>query len=445
MSQDEFPSTRFQRGKIFAKTGLDVGSGVVRHVVRKTLDRNADTSEITRQTAGKVLNEFTKLRGTALKLAQSMSLDQSFLPEEVTDILSQAQYKVPPINKALVRSIFQKEFKAPPEDLFLEFEADAMAAASIGQVHRARLKDGTKAAVKIQYPGVRDSIDSDLALAKGLFKRLVKRGSDIDPYFEEIRSTLLQETDYLFEGAEMERFHSRFASDRVVTPRWIRELSTQRILTMTFIEGVHLGEFLSGQPSQQERNHFGQLLWDFFHEQIQDHREIHADTHPGNFLFTPDGKLGVIDFGCVKEFPEEFFRDYLSLMPTHLSRDEAEILALYRRLGVISGDPERDPKEKEYYLFARQYGYLFVEPYEQERFDFGDPGYLDRIKRYTRDVPFSNEPRGNKSFLYSTRVHLGLYHLLMKLGSVVDTRRSRQIVERLVRREERAHMETQWV
>lgn len=431
MSQNDFPSTRFQRGKIFAKTGLDVGSGVVRHVVRKTLDRNADTSEITRETAGKVLTEFTKLRGTALKLAQSMSLDQSFLPEEVTDILSQAQYKVPPINKALVRTIFQKEFKTPPEELFQEFEPEAMAAASIGQVHRARLKDGTKVAVKIQYPGVRDSIDSDLALAKGLFKRLVKRGSDIEPYFDEIRSTLLQETDYLFEGEEMERFHTRFASDHVITPRWIKELSTQRILTMTFIEGVHLGEFLEKKPSQEEKNHFGQLLWDFFHEQIQDHREVHADTHPGNFLFTPDGKLGVIDFGCVKEFPEEFFRDYLSLMPTHLEKDEAKILALYQKLGVVTGDPQRDPKEMEYYRFAKQYGFLFVEPYEHDRFDFGAPDYQDRIRRYTRDVPFSNEPRGNKSFLYSTRVHLGLYHLLMKLGAVVSTAESRDIVERM--------------
>lgn len=424
----EFPSTRFQRGRIFAKTGLDVGTGYVKHLLKKSVDSDADTSAITRETAGKVFKEFTRLRGTALKLAQAMSLDQSFLPEEITDVMTQAQYSVPPINRALVRSLIQRELGRPPEDLFRSFGAEAIAAASIGQVHRAVLHDGRQAAVKIQYPGVRDSIDSDLALARVLFKRFVKKGSDIDPYFEEVRNTLLEETDYLHEGLEMERFHARFASDRIVTPRWIRELSSARVLTMTFIEGEHLGPFLARDPSREERDHAGQLLWDFFHEQIERNAEIHADTHPGNFLFTPDGRLGVIDFGCVKTFPGSFFQNYLELLPTHLQRDERKILDLYRRLGVILGDPATDPLEREYLEFSMTYGYAFVEPYRVDVFDFGDPDFQERLRRYTRNVPFSNEPRGDKHFIYSTRVHLGLYHLLMKLGARVRTARSLDII-----------------
>ena len=428
MSSDEFPSSRFQRGRIFAKTGLDVGSGYVKHMLRKSVDSQADTSEIRRETAQKVFQEFTKLRGTALKLAQALSLDQSFLPEEFTEVMTQAQYAVPPINKALVRSILRRELGDAPENLFAEFGEEAIAAASIGQVHRATLHDGTRVAVKIQYPGVRDSIDSDLAIAKGLFKRLVKRGSDIEPYFAEVRQTLLEETDYLHEGEEMERFHGRFHSDKVVTPRWIRELSTGRVLTMTFIDGEHLGPFMERGPSQEERDRYGQLLWDFFHEQIQGSREIHADTHPGNFLYTRDGRLGVIDFGCVKQFPDGFFRDYLALLPSHLQRDEARILELYQRLGVVGANPEQDAFEARYLEFAKNYGYVFVEPYRTDVFDFGDPAYLAKIRTYTRDAPFSNEPRGNENFLYSTRVHLGLYHFLMKLGARVNTVHSRGIV-----------------
>ncbi len=428
MNQDEFPSTRFQRGKIFAKTGLNVGSGYVKELIRKSVDAEADTSEIRKETAGKVFQDFTKLRGTALKLAQTMSLDQSFLPEEFTDIMAKAQYSVPPINKALIRSILKKELGGTPEYLFSSFDENALAAASIGQVHRATLKDGRDVVVKVQYPGVRDSIDSDLALARSLFKRIVKKGSTLDPYFTEVRNTLLMETDYLHEGVEMERFHARFTSDKIVTPRWIREFSTSRVLTMTYIEGEHLQDFLSRNPSQKERDHFGQLLWDFFHDQIHDNREIHADTHPGNFLFTPDGRLGVLDFGCVKVFPEEFFQHYLALLPSHMEKNEEEILELYRWLGVITGDPTQDEVERNYLEFSMKYGYAFVEPYEVDVFDFGTPEYIQKLKDYTRDAPFTNEPRGNENFIYSTRVHIGLYHMLMKMKARVNTTQSREIV-----------------
>jgi predicted unusual protein kinase regulating ubiquinone biosynthesis (AarF/ABC1/UbiB family) len=432
MSSNEFPSTRFERGKIFARTGLKVGTNYAAHYL-KTLGRSsADKSELHKKTATEVFGEFTKLRGTALKIAQSFSIDQGFLPDEFSEIMTQAQYSVPPINRSLVRSIIRRELGSYPEQLFAEFNPEAIAAASIGQVHKAKLKDGRTVAVKVQYPGVRDTISSDLALARTLFRRIVSDATLLDEYMNEVRSTLLDETDYEKEGESIDRFHRRFASDEVVTPEWIPEYSTGRILTMSFIEGVHLDEFLKSSPSQDQKNHYGQLLWNFFHRQIQDHEEIHADTHPGNFLFTPDGKLGVIDFGCVKTFPEEFFIDYLRLLPTHLARDEEEIKKLYRRLDVLKTDPEQDEKEARYYNFCVNYGYAFAMPYQDDTFDFGDAEYRDMIRTFTKNAPVSNEPRGSKHFIYSTRVHLGLYHFLMKLGAVVSTSGSREIVEKVI-------------
>jgi predicted unusual protein kinase regulating ubiquinone biosynthesis (AarF/ABC1/UbiB family) len=428
----DFPSTKYQRGKIFAKTGIKVAKNYAGHYLKTLGRQNKDLSGLHQKTAEDMFGEFTKLRGTALKIAQSFSLDQGFLPDEFSEVMTRAQYQVPPINRSLVRSLIKKELGKYPEQLFSEFDLSSLAAASIGQVHKAKLKSGKLAAVKIQYPGVRETISSDIALARTLFKQIISGKSDINPYVDEIKETLLQETDYLLEGENINRFHSRFSNDKVITPKWIPEFSTEKVLTMTFLEGVHLHEFLEKDPPQDEKNYFGQLIWDFFHNQIQDRGEVHADTHPGNFLFTPDGKLGVIDFGCVKKFPDDFFMDYLRLLPTHLQRDEEEIKKLYFRLDVLKADPDTDKKEKVFYEFCKNYGFTFAMPYLEDSFDFGDPEYRELIRGYTKNAPVTYEARGNKHFIYSTRVHLGLYHFLMKLGAQIHTARSKKIVENVL-------------
>lgn len=172
----DFPSSKFERSKIIAKTGIKVGSNYAqRYLKKKVLGKEENAKDFHKSNANEVFKEFTKLRGTALKIAQGMSMDNGFLPEEFADVMSQAQYSVPPINKALVRTIIKKELGDYPEKIFAKFDAQAFAAASIGQVHKAELKDGRKVAVKIQYPNVRETISSDMAVAKSLAKRLIKR------------------------------------------------------------------------------------------------------------------------------------------------------------------------------------------------------------------------------------------------------------------------------
>lgn len=427
-----FPTTKYERGKIFAKTGLKVGKNYASHYLNSWIKGENDRSALYRKSAEDLFGEFAKLRGTALKIAQSFSIDQGFLPDEFSEVMTQAQYKVPPINRSLVRSIIKRELGAYPEQIFASFNPEAEAAASIGQVHKATLKDGTVVAVKVQYPGVRDTISSDLALARTLFRTIVSNSDLIDPYIDEVRETLLRETDYLQEGQSIERFHKRFNSRAIFTPRWIPDLSTERVLTMTYLEGVHLNEFLIKDPSQDARDRIGQNLWDFFHDQIRDRDDIHADTHPGNFLFDESGNVGVIDFGCVKTFPEEFFMDYLRLLPTHLRQDEDEIQELYFKLEILKVDPDESPKEKLLFDFCKNYGFTFAMPYLEDTFDFGDPEYKKLIAGYTKSAPFTNEPRGNKHFIYTTRVHLGLYHLLMKLGARVDTTYSKNILNEVL-------------
>jgi predicted unusual protein kinase regulating ubiquinone biosynthesis (AarF/ABC1/UbiB family) len=429
----DFPSSKYERGKIITKTGLKVGTNYAqRYLKNKVSGKVEDDRSFHQENAIEVFKEFTKLRGTALKIAQGMSMDQGLLPDEFAEVMSQAQYSVPPINKALVRSIIKRELGGYPEQLFATFDATAFAAASIGQVHKAELKDGRRVAIKIQYPNVRDTIDSDLVMAKGFAKRLVKKGSNIDPYFDEIRDTLLLETDYLHEGQQIEHFSKRFTHINVVTPQWIEEYSTSKVLCMTFLDGRHLNEFIAENPTQEQRNHFGQLLWDFFHEQIIDHDYIHADTHPGNFLFMNDGRLGVIDFGCVKKFPVKFFRDYLELLPTHLKNDDAAIRSLFERLEVLKQNSSDGDTDQPYFEFAKNYGLTFSRPYTQDVFDFGDPDFDNTIRHFTKDAPLSNEPRGNKHFIYTTKVHVGLYNLLIKLKAQINTEKSKNILSKLL-------------
>ncbi|WP_103664694.1 ABC1 kinase family protein [Gracilimonas amylolytica] len=433
MSKD-FPSSKFERGSRIAKTGIKVGTNYAkRYLKKKTGQSNGNSdNDFHTENAKEVFKEFTNLRGTALKIAQGMSMDQGFLPEEFAEVMTQAQYSVPPINKALVRSIIKRELGGYPEQIFKHFESEAFAAASIGQVHKAELKDGRKVAFKIQYPNVQETIDSDLGLAKILVKRIVKRGANIDPYFDEVKATLLDETDYIKEGKQIDLFRERFGGLNIVMPEWIEEFSTDKVLCMTYLEGRHLGEFLKEDPDQETRDHFGQLLWDFFHQQIQDMDYVHADTHPGNFLFTYDGKLGVIDFGCVKKFPRSFFMDYLRLLPTHLNDDQDAIRDLYEKLKVINPDSDNPENEERYFKFARNYGMTFAEPYKYEVFDFGNEEYRNTIKYFTKDAPIGNEPRGSQHFLYTTRVHLGLYNLLMKMGAHINTTKSKDILSKML-------------
>lgn len=426
----EFPSSKFERGRIIAKTGLKVGANYAGYHLKKVLGQQGDDARKTLHTrnAAEVFKEFSKLRGTALKLAQTMSLDTGVLPEEFVDVMAQAQYKVPPINRILVRTIIKRELGEYPEKLFATFSPDAVAAASIGQVHRATLHDGREVAVKIQYPNVRETIDSDLAIAKTVFKRLVDHPST-DAYFEEVRSKLLEETDYENEGRQMESYATLFNSASFVTPRWIPEFSTQRVLTMTYLNGRHLDAFLNEAPSQEECNHFGQLMWDFFHAQIDNNYTVYADAHPGNFLFTYDGRLGILDFGCIKQSPPDFFNNYIRLFDVHMRDDIRGMREVYENLEMIDRDPKDKAFEERFYAFCQAFGNHFLSPYTRTEFDFGNPEYERIIGEFAREATKFTEPRGSKHFIYVSRLHVGLYRMLMKLGAVVQTPEAKQLLE----------------
>lgn len=425
----DFPSSALRRSGIIAKTGLKVGASYAGQHLKDILSGKKDEEarkSLHKKNAERMFQEFSRLRGTALKLAQTMSLDNAILPEEMAEVMAQAQYSVPPINKALVRTILKRELGAAPEQMFARFEPDAMAAASIGQVHRAWLKDGTPVAVKIQYPNVRDTIQTDMGIAKVFMERLIGK-EKAAMYIDEVRLKLLEETDYLNEGANLNRFEAMFSGDRFVTPTWLPELSTSKVLTMTFLEGQHMDAFLRSNPRQERKDHFGQRFWDFFHAQIDADHTVYADAHPGNFLFMPDGRLGILDFGCVKVSPPEFFNNYIRLFDVHMADDPARIRQVYTALEMVDPAQVR-ADDDDFVAFAQAFGNLFLSPYRSDVFDFGVADFSQDVARYAREATAFTDPRGSRHFIFVTRLHVGLYRILMQLGARVQTSASREIL-----------------
>ena len=425
-ASDDFPASKLERSGLFAKTGLKVGKNYARYLLDRATgedDPEARKKELNTQNARDLFKEFTRLRGTALKMAQSMSMDTGLLPDEFMEVMAEAQYSVPPMNKALVRKRIRDGLGRFPELLFDEFEPEAMAAASLGQVHRARLDDGRTVAVKVQYPNVRETIESDLSVARTLFRRLVQ-GDGFDDHFEEVKARLQEETDYLHEAQNIDHFAEQYDTDKLVIPRPVHEFTSETVLTMTFVEGRHLDAFLDTNPSQEQRDHFGQLLWDFLHEQVASNaRTLHADTHPGNFLFRDDGRLGVVDFGCVKTFPQQFRDDMLRLYRARMADEEEAITRLLFTLDILQDDLPEDTQDELRQFFDR-YGSLIVEPYRQSTFDFGAPGFRERLRASFKAASELRAATGSPHFIFLNKALVGLLNLLTQLEARVDTTES---------------------
>jgi len=294
-------------------------------------------------------------------------------------------------------------------------------------VHLAE-KDGKKLAVKIQYPGVANSVSSDLKMAKPIALRLMNiKGKDLDKYMNEVEERLLEETDYKLElKRSMELTQLCGHIEGLVFPKYYPEWSSERIITMDWIEGIHLSEWYKTNPTQADRDRIGQLLWDFYSFQIHELKMVHADPHPGNFIITPAGELAVIDFGCIKEIPDDFYRNYFELMAPGLSDDKPRLIALMRELDFILADDT--PQEQIYFqgVFSKMIE-LLARPFAQPVFDFGDKAYFAAIHalgdEVSSDKQFrkSNAARGSQHGIYINRTYFGLYNMLHQIGARVKS------------------------
>jgi predicted unusual protein kinase regulating ubiquinone biosynthesis (AarF/ABC1/UbiB family) len=423
---DRIPTNKVQRASKLVTTGVKVGGNYLKYYGEKLVKPDTTKDKLNEANAEDIYDGLKQLKGSALKVAQMLSMEKNIMPKAYVEKFSLAQFQVPPLSAPLVRKTFKQYFGQYPESLFDKFEAESVAAASIGQVHKAT-RDGKELAVKIQYPGVADSISSDLALVKPVATRMFNlKGKDSEKYFKEIEGKLLEETDYRLELKQSE--HITQACRHIPNlrfPEYYADLSNDRIITMDWMHGEHLSEFTATNTDKEVADRIGQTLWDFYMFQMHELKQVHADPHPGNFLVSEAGELVAIDFGCIKVVPQEFYDPYFELAEEKNLKDPEVFKDKLYELEILRKDDS--PAEVAFFseLFHEMLS-LFTQPFHREEFDFSNETFFGQIAelsdRYSKDTNLRkmNGNRGSKHFLYINRTFFGLYNLMNDLGARVS-------------------------
>ena len=419
---DHIPTGKIQRAGKLVSTGAKVGINYLKYYGEKLTKTEEEARDnLDKNNAEDIYDGLKQLKGSALKVAQMLSMEKSILPRAYVEQFSLAQFSVPPLSPALVLKTFKNYFGKSPQELYDAFDSQSMNAASIGQVHSAE-KNGKKLAVKIQYPGVAESISSDLALVKPVAIKMFNiKGKDSDKYFKEVEDKLIEETNYRLELQQsMELAEACKHIPNLKFPKYYKDLSSDKIITMDYMEGEHLAEFVKHNSNEAVATKVGQALWNFYMYQIHILKKVHADPHPGNFLVSKEGELIVLDFGCIKTIPDEFYKPYFELAkPENLNNPKFFKDKLYE-LEILRPDDEKHEIE----FFSRMFHemlQLFTQPIQHERFDFSNEKFFHQIaslgEKYAKNTQLRkmNGNRGSKHFIYINRTFFGLYHLMFDL------------------------------
>lgn len=422
---DYIPTSKIQRATKLVQTGAKVGVNYLKYYGEKMVNSELNRDKLNENNAEDIYDGLKSLKGSALKVAQMLSMDKSFLPQAYVEKFSLSQFSVPPLSAPLVLKTFKNNFGKSPYEIFDEFNANSVNAASIGQVHKAK-KNGKVLAVKIQYPGVANSISSDLALVKPIAIRMFNlQGKDSDKYFKEVEDKLIEETNYLLELSQSQEVVKACQKiENLVFPQYYPEFSSERIITMDWMTGIHLSEFTSINKNSEVANKIGQALWDFYMYQIHVLKKVHADPHPGNFLVNDNNQLIALDFGCMKKIPLDFYVPYFELIDQKVINNPKIFKEKLYELEILRSD---DTKEEVEYFTTMFYDlmYLFTLPFQEEHFDFSDPEFFGNIaklgERFAKDTNIRkmNGNRGSKHFIYMNRTFFGLYNLMFDLKATI--------------------------
>jgi len=402
-----------------------VGSSYLWHALKRPFQSVATQDQelfgLHLKNAMRLVERSRELRGAFMKLVQMLSMRDDIFPTEALSILSVVQSSVPPMAYDLIRDQIKKELGKYPEQLFKSFEHDAFAAASLGQVHKAMLKNGQVVVVKVQYPGVDETVEQDLKNLKALLqvfttmtRDLLRQRFDASEIYLEMEERLREELDYVNEANNLVLFHRLFADDEeVVVPRLYPDFSSRRVLTMEYIEGYKLQEMFSAGIDQSLKDWIAVKYFEMTWRQILEFGVLHTDPHPGNYLITYHPKIAMLDFGSVRVFPEEIRLGYLRLAKAVLDRDEQAMAECFVVLGYRNSGEDPAPLVK--------IMYLIFEPVLEDR--VYDPHTFDSVGKTVEITNIGIENRifnapGHRLFL--VRALWGLDSYIHQFHTVIN-------------------------
>lgn len=414
---DVFES-RLGRTAEMAKAGGRIGRRQAVHRARRAFAsadrREALDRENEFRTAEDVAAALGNMKGALMKLGQLASFLDNGLPEPMREALASLQQDAPPMSGALAGEVVERELGLSPEKLFAEWDPEPIAAASIGQVHRAITHDGRAVAVKVQYPGVDQAIKADLANTALLTQMIAMMfpGFEPGPMIQELKARILEELDYRLE-AENQRMFASFYRDHpfIHVPGVVDEFSSGRVLTTELATGARFSEVASSW-SQDERDLAGEAVYRFVFRSLYRMRAFNGDPHPGNYLFRPGGQVTFLDFGLVKHFelPEI---DQFEVLIRHavLAPDLAEFRQAAEEVGVLSKDAPVDDEQ------VMDYFGHFYEILTDEVRALTHAYASETLQRFIVPTEVSKWANVPPAFVIIQRINLGLYAILAELGS----------------------------
>jgi len=353
-------------------------------------------------------------QGLFIKFGQLVGSRPDLIPDEYIPILSRLQDQVPPKRFPVIERQLVRELGRPLADVFAEFDEASIAAASLAQVHRARLKDGREMAVKVQYPGIWDIVQADLSAIRFLLRVLaaLERNLDFTPIIQELSRTIPQELDFINEGHNAELIARNFAGrEDIIVPNIFWEYTTQRVLVMEYLEGVKITDLEGLHRQGIDPQAVAQLVTDAYCEQLFLHGMFHADPHPGNLFVVPGPRLIMLDFGLCRQLDDQFRLGYARLVNAMLTWNAAEMVQAFKDLGFRVRRAD-DPTP---YLMM---GRAFLQSSQPGR-AYADPDLVAeanaRVARAIRANPIVEIPR---EFLLIMRVT----GLLSGLGKHLESR-----------------------
>jgi len=363
-------SSVFSRSLALAKLTVNTGASLASHSV-STLLSNADTknekwNSFLKGRAREFSNELGQLKGSLIKAGQMLSMyGEHFLPPEANELLKSLQAQSPPIEWSAMEKVLRGSLS--PEKLAqLEIDPQSIGSASLGQVHRAKIKaTGEEIVLKIQYPGVDKAIDSDLKAIRSFLNviQVLPKGIATDHIFAEVREMLVQETNYIQEAEETERYRKRLEGDkRFVVPKVYFEFSGPRVIASSFERGVSPDDKLILSLNQERRNRLAMNYIDLYFKELFEWGVVQTDPHLGNYRvrLAPDGQdqLVLLDFGAVRSYPPDFLNPYHRMIKAALENDLEELSSAALTLNFLRDDD--DPRLKKIF---EEFCLVTVEPF----------------------------------------------------------------------------------